>query len=478
MTRVLAAMALTSFSPAGLLALEPFVMSFDGCQTFSGPAGEPYFAEVYCVLSSSLDPGEGAQGWALSMTTDGVDVVGATTDGTAVDPNFSGGFKKTELTSKSTGDCTGHRGVVSAVVLTFGGTETLPPQGDSTVCSLRLAGFYPPSFLPRRGTLAYVDGCHGSGPPVQNQIIYQGELFKPRLVACEVSVLGYEETKPLCPPRGAELALRVPEATLLEPGKSSQITVPAGSNVVVAAIESNLGTDTGGVQGWSLAGRVWGQMELLDATTAGTSAAEAPIGRRVDGFEQTVLVNPETTFPGSLAQQGPGFVSAVVLSLKADVTLPAIGVEPVLRIRLGGEAHQVGGLAWVDGLRRFPNGEPVVNTASVGGRTRDFDCLQDVIVVFTPPDGQRFRRCDANDDGAYNVSDPIAVLRWRFSGTSSIHCPEVADCNGDGKRGDITDAIYSLSNLFLGGPPPPAPFPGCDTVAESIDCPVAPRICR
>jgi hypothetical protein len=50
-------------------------------------------------------------------------------------------------------------------------------------------------------------------------------------------------------------------------------------------------------------------------------------------------------------------------------------------------------------------------------------------------------------------------------------CIDAADANDDGLV-NITDAIYSLSFLVLGGPAPPAPFPACDheETEDSLEC--------
>jgi hypothetical protein len=50
-------------------------------------------------------------------------------------------------------------------------------------------------------------------------------------------------------------------------------------------------------------------------------------------------------------------------------------------------------------------------------------------------------------------------------------CLDAADGNDDGALG-LTDAIYVLSHLFLGGPAPPPPFPapGADPTPDGLDC--------
>ena len=52
-------------------------------------------------------------------------------------------------------------------------------------------------------------------------------------------------------------------------------------------------------------------------------------------------------------------------------------------------------------------------------------------------------------------------------------CLDAADTNDDGGV-NITDGIYVLNFLFLGGPAPPAPHPGCGTEpqgdADGVTC--------
>ena len=69
-----------------------------------------------------------------------------------------------------------------------------------------------------------------------------------------------------------------------------------------------------------------------------------------------------------------------------------------------------------------------------------------------------FRRGDANDDGELNVSDPVSILDYLFTGGATPRCRDAADVNDD-QRVDIADATFALNFLFLGGPPPAAPGP-------------------
>jgi hypothetical protein len=56
-----------------------------------------------------------------------------------------------------------------------------------------------------------------------------------------------------------------------------------------------------------------------------------------------------------------------------------------------------------------------------------------------------------------------------FGGESTIACLDAADCNDDGTV-DISDPIYLLGYLFLGGVAPPAPHPGwgVDPTADAL----------
>lgn len=82
-----------------------------------------------------------------------------------------------------------------------------------------------------------------------------------------------------------------------------------------------------------------------------------------------------------------------------------------------------------------------------------------------------FVRTDANDDGMFDLSDPIALLAYVFSGGATPSCLKAADANDDGSV-DISDAVAMLAALFTGGVSPPAPFPNCgmDPTPDSLSC--------
>jgi len=91
--------------------------------------------------------------------------------------------------------------------------------------------------------------------------------------------------------------------------------------------------------------------------------------------------------------------------------------------------------------------------------------------IWTAPP-PRFRRGDANDDGAVNLSDAVHILSHLFQGGPGAECRDAMDSNDDGAL-DLSDAVFALNWLFLGGPAPPAPgatTPGFDPTDDPFPC--------
>ncbi|MBI4603231.1 MAG: choice-of-anchor D domain-containing protein [Planctomycetes bacterium] len=89
-----------------------------------------------------------------------------------------------------------------------------------------------------------------------------------------------------------------------------------------------------------------------------------------------------------------------------------------------------------------------------------------------PPTGAPlFRRGDANDSGRIDLSDAVFVLGWLFLGGAEPACRDAADADDSGKI-EITDAVFLLGWLFLGGRPPPPPGPVCgpDPGDDALGC--------
>ena len=91
-----------------------------------------------------------------------------------------------------------------------------------------------------------------------------------------------------------------------------------------------------------------------------------------------------------------------------------------------------------------------------------------------PPDEDLFVRGDADGSGAINITDGIFVLNFLFLGGPDPGCAFAADADDSGTI-NITDGIFILNFLFLGGPEPPTPHPECGTdptanQGEGLDC--------
>ncbi|MBN1419864.1 MAG: PKD domain-containing protein, partial [Planctomycetes bacterium] len=81
---------------------------------------------------------------------------------------------------------------------------------------------------------------------------------------------------------------------------------------------------------------------------------------------------------------------------------------------------------------------------------------------------QTFRRGDANGDGQFDLGDAIAILNYLFN-DGPMTCIDAADVDDDG-RAIIADPIRLVYHIFVQGPPPPAPYPGCgaDPTADGL----------
>ncbi len=73
-------------------------------------------------------------------------------------------------------------------------------------------------------------------------------------------------------------------------------------------------------------------------------------------------------------------------------------------------------------------------------------------------------RGDADEDGALAITDAIFILNFLFLGGRAPACSPIADADGDGVV-NITDGVFVLGHLFLGGPAPPPLTP-----AEIVEC--------
>ena len=85
--------------------------------------------------------------------------------------------------------------------------------------------------------------------------------------------------------------------------------------------------------------------------------------------------------------------------------------------------------------------------------------------------GEPFRRGDSNGDGGVDLSDAIYILRGLFLGGEPLPCLKAADANDD-SRVDVSDPVKILGTLFLGEPDLPAPSGTCgaDPTGDALGC--------
>jgi hypothetical protein len=85
--------------------------------------------------------------------------------------------------------------------------------------------------------------------------------------------------------------------------------------------------------------------------------------------------------------------------------------------------------------------------------------------------GASFHRGDPNGSGALDISDAVFLLRWLFLGGKGPACDDAADSNDDGGI-SITDPIVILGFLFHGTAAPADPFRTCgrDSTPEELAC--------
>lgn len=128
------------------------------------------------------------------------------------------------------------------------------------------------------------------------------------------------------------------------------------------------------------------------------------------------------------------------------------------------------GAAVLGDLIYIPGGAPV----------EGFSVTDTSDAFFPGSAGGGFVRGDSNLDGVLDISDALFTLEALFLGGEAPGCQDAADSNDDG-RIDISDAVHGLAYRFLGGPPPPPPGPdshGMDPTPDLLDCArYPPRMC-
>jgi hypothetical protein len=117
---------------------------------------------------------------------------------------------------------------------------------------------------------------------------------------------------------------------------------------------------------------------------------------------------------------------------------------------------------------------PVLNIFTVGGFTRIPALTPSTVSILkvAPPYPAFFKRGDVDGNQKVEITDPVKILNFLFTGGSAPACIDAADVTDTGNVG-ISSAIYLLNFLFLGGAPPAVPFPepGIDPTLDGLKPP-------
>ena len=122
-------------------------------------------------------------------------------------------------------------------------------------------------------------------------------------------------------------------------------------------------------------------------------------------------------------------------------------------------------------LRCVEPGEVVVRVQVGDGVCLDTASAEHTLTCADGGDAP-FRRGDTNDSGDFNLTDGVFLLNFLFLGGPEPSCMDAADANDDGAL-NITTGVFIFNWLFLGGPSPTAPGTeacGMDPTPDDFGC--------
>jgi hypothetical protein len=238
----------------------------------------------------------------------------------------------------------------------------------------------------------------------------------------------------------------LPGADLMRVGEVS--AQPGGTGVAVPIIASR----DQAIQGFSVS--VWYDPAILSCTGVG-----------VEGTAVAALLPEYSNSKIDPAQGNVLYAAILEISPPIDlVSLPAGGPEPlaILRFDVAGAAL---GLIPLE-LRDSPGPHPIRNLFVVLGESV-LPTLQDGAIAIA---ADRFRRGYVNADTRVDISDAIFLLGYIFLGGQEPVCLAAGDTNGD-RRVDLSDAVWLLNYVFQGDRSPAEPFLECGAIPPGFPLP-------
>ena len=139
-------------------------------------------AKIYVALVTLIDWEHFAPvcGWSLSVRVDGDAVpIGAGFSDTSARKYYSGGYERTGVADPDSND--GRHGVLSTVLLTFGGICGIPNVGTTTILEMEIEETQPHGLSDTRALIWFDDGLRfrPDGSPIENHISIRGEAVVP-----------------------------------------------------------------------------------------------------------------------------------------------------------------------------------------------------------------------------------------------------------------------------------------------------------
>jgi hypothetical protein len=457
---------------AGAAAEPAFKLGFEGCPpAIDGQPGEVPTFEVLATLATSGLEGRGADSWNIivavtagamkAVTLEGIRVPILTDDdGDPATPPVPGELDllAAEEASVEFVDPSRHVAQIT-VVLDREGKVALPPEGRFPVARITI-----------ETTVPDVPACRGL------DLAHVFSLDNGR-VRTWVRRLGEEITNRSSEGCYIPFAVCTPEFTLaLAPaGKEPPLdgdylletTVAPGDHPLELGVfltSSMSLPEKEGPQGWSLSFEHGPECMAVETITAARLNVQTIFDH--DGDPSTPDLDPyDHSLPrSSFLKMEEGFgsfgsrgvVAACVLNNQKKMVLHMNSTDRILRVLytvpvLEGKTTECS-LRFVNGLKGV--GKPVDNMITCFGYS--FRPQTRGLVLRLTGGEPPYRIGDANADGRVDLSDAIFILENLFLGGPRPSCRKTADLDDNGSP-EITDPIFLLNHLFLGGPPPVEP---------------------
>lgn len=411
-----------------------FTYGFSGCGNITGVPGSDYNKTVDCVLSTSDNSSEiGVESWSFCVEASNTSILSITIDGTDAVDLMDDGWEINEVVDNG-------NGAISAAILSFRNTGTLPPDGVVSVATITLEGNIPENE-DRTVGLGFVDGLRGSGRPVDSIVTLDGETMMPRLGSCSFII---------APDR-------------LPPATPAGLVASAGDGIVNLGWTANNEDDLSGynlyrdnaILASGLLENNYTDPEVENGSTYSYSVTAVDTSGNESGPSVPVEATPIDETPpapptGLSARAGNGAIT-LDWADNAEDDLAGYNIYRdgmLLAAGLDESSYNDTGLE---------NGRAYTYTVTAVD-TQDNESASSEELQAAPelPPVGPFLRGDANVDLRVDIADAIWMLGYLFAGGVMPQCNAAADSNADGEV-NVADPIFTLNWLFMGGLPSPSP---------------------